>query len=141
MELFLLAQIADRAVAISAEQVDSVVDLDDIVPVPGAGNAVRGLAALRSRVVTVVDTDVVLGLPPAPVATRRAVITRVEGHLYAVLVEALEDIAPFERLPLAGVILHRGWAMAGAGLIERDGEPVLILDLSRLLPGVLPLAA
>ena len=141
MELFLIAHVAGRAVAIPAEQVDSVVDLGDFVPVPGAGDAVRGLAALRSRVVTVVDTGVALGLAPTPDATRRAVITRVEGHHYAVLVDALEDVAPFERLALAGLTLRHGWAAAGIGLIERDGEPVLVVDLTRLLPGVTPLAA
>jgi purine-binding chemotaxis protein CheW len=141
MELFLVAHVAGRAVAIPAEQVDSVVDLGAFVPVPGAGRTIRGLAALRSRVVTVIDTGVALGLDPTSPAVRRAVITRVEGHPYAVLVDALEDVAPFARLPLAGLALRHGWAAAGTGLIERDGEPVLIIDLVRLIPGVAALAA
>ncbi len=137
MDLFLIAHVAGRPVAIAGAQVDSVVDIDDIVAVPGAERAVRGLAALRSRVVTVVDTGVALGLAPMPAEARRAVITRVEGHFYAVLVDALEDVAPFERQGLeSGLALGGGWAMAAAGLVERDGEPVLVLDLTRLLPGV-----
>ena len=140
-ELFLLAHVAGRAVAIPAEQVDSVVDLGDTVAVPGAERAVRGLAALRSRVVTVVDTGLALGLAPTPDNARRAVITRVDGHHYAVLVDALEDVAPFQRLPLGGLTLGGGWATAGTGLIERDGEPVLAIDLARLLPGAQALAA
>lgn len=141
MELFLIAHVANRAVAIPAAQVDSVVDLAEFVPVPGAVRAVRGLAALRSRVVTVIDTGVALGLEPTPEAVRRAVITHVEGQHYAVLVDALEDVASFERLPLTGLTLRLGWAAAGIGLVERDGEPVLVIDLVRLLPGVAAQAA
>ena len=135
MELFLVAHVADRPVAIPADQIDSVVDLTEIVPVPGAGPVLRGLAALRSRVVTVIDTGLALGLDPTPATARRAVITRVDGHHYAVLVDALEDVAPFVRQPLAGLRLSAGWADAGTALIERDGEPVLVVDLPRLVPG------
>jgi purine-binding chemotaxis protein CheW len=141
MELFLVAHVAGRPVAVPAQQVGSVVDLGEIVPVPGAERAVRGLAALRSRVVTVIDTGLVLGLEPTPEGVRRAIITRVDGHDYAVLVDALEDVAPFVRQSLGGVALRHGWAHAGVGLIECDGEPVLIIDLARLLPGVLAQAA
>lgn len=136
MELFLIAHVAGRAVAVSADQVDSVVDLSEVVPVPGAERAVRGLAALRSRVVTVIDTGTALGLEPTPADAHRAVITRVDGHSYAVLVDALEDVASFARQPLTGVTLRSGWGLAGVALIERDGEPVLVIDLPSLLPGV-----
>ena len=141
-ELFLIAQIAGRGIAIEAGQVDSVVDIGEVVAVPGAEHAIRGLTALRSRVVTVIDTGIALGLEPTPAATRRAIITRVDGHHYAVLVDALADVAPFERQPLGGgLALQRGWAAAGVGLIEREGEPLLVLDLHALIPGVTPLAA
>ncbi|MEG3166022.1 chemotaxis protein CheW [Sphingomonas sp. PB2P19] len=136
MELFLIAQIAGRGVAIQSGQVDSVVDIGDVVAVPLADDAVRGLAALRSRVVTVIDTGIALGLDPTPADARRAVITRVDGHHYAVLVDALDDVAVFDPLALPpGLALDRGWARAGVGIVERDGEPLLILDLAAVVPG------
>jgi len=142
-ELFLIARVAGRTVAIPTQQVGSVVDLGEVIAVPLTERAVRGLTALRSRVVTVIDTHLALGLPaePGPIeAGRRAVITRIDGHDYAVLVDALEDVAPFERLPLSlGLALDGGWRAAAAGLVERDGEPMLVLDLSVLVPQ--PLAA
>ena len=135
MELFLIAHIAGRGVAIPADQVASVVDIGDVVAVPLAEPSVRGLAALRSRVVTVIDTGTALGLAPTPVAARRAVITQVDGHHYAILVDSLEDVALFERQPLSsGLTLDRGWAKVGVGLVERDGEPLLIVDLTALIP-------
>lgn len=135
MALFLIAHIAGRGVAIETGQVDSVVDLGDIVAVPRAPHAVRGLAALRSRVVTVIDTGTALGLSPTVSTTKRAIITRIEGHHYAILVDALEDVTKLERMPLsAGVTLDRGWAAVGAGMVERDGKPLLVVDLAALVP-------
>jgi purine-binding chemotaxis protein CheW len=133
-ELFLIAHVADRGVAVLADQVDSVIDIGAIVPVPRTAPAVRGLAALRSRVVTVIDTRIALGLAPTGEA-RRAIIARLDGHHYAFLVDSLEDVASFVRLaaataPTAG----QGWGAAAAGLIERDGEPLLVLDLAALIP-------
>ena len=133
-ELFLIAYVAGRGIAIPAAHIDSVVDIGEIVPVPCAEPAVRGLAALRSRVVTVIDTGVALGLVPLG-KTARAVITRVDGHYYAVLVDSLEDVASFERRPLSfGAALGPGWRRAATGLVERDGEPLLVLDPTALVP-------
>ena len=135
-DLFLIARIAGRTVAIDSNQVDSVVDIGEIIPVPRAGQEVRGLAALRSRVVTVIDTCAALGLPPSGQPTARAVITLVDGHHYAVLVDSLEDVAPFPTLPFAaGVALDGGWARVACGVVERDGDAVLAIDLRLLIPG------
>ncbi|MCP3734433.1 chemotaxis protein CheW [Sphingomonas sp. RP10(2022)] len=135
MDLFLIAQIAGRGVAIDTTQVGSVVDIAEIVAVPRTEAGVRGLVALRSRVVTVIDTGTALGLDPTPDSVRRAVITRIDGHDYAILVDALEDVALYERQPLSsGLALDHGWGRVGIGLIERDGEPLLVVDLAALVP-------
>jgi len=132
--LYLIAQIAGRAVAIDSDQVESVVDIGEVTAVPRASAHVRGLAALRSRVVTVVDTQSALGLQGGSGA-KRAVITRVEGHHYALLVDSLDDVAPFDLLPLAGgVALDSAWRNAGRGIVEREGEPILAIDLASLVP-------
>ncbi|MEG3177558.1 chemotaxis protein CheW [Sphingomonas sp. RB3P16] len=142
MALFLIAQIAGRTVAIDSFQVESVVDIGAIIPVPRAERQVRGLAALRSRVVTVIDTRAALGLEEGPADATRAVITIVDGHHYAVLVDALEDVAPFDLAPLsAGIVLDKGWLTVGRGLIERDGEPILAIALTGLIPRAPALAA
>ncbi|MBX9796357.1 chemotaxis protein CheW [Sphingomonas sp.] len=135
--LFLIARIAGRTIAIDSDQVESVVDIGAITPVPRASASVRGLAALRSRVVTVIDTSVCLGFPPPETPPGRAVITYGDGHHYAVLVEALEDIAVYPVAPLSGGIsIEGGWARAGCGVVDRDGDPVLAIDLRAILPGL-----
>lgn len=140
MTLFLLAQIAGAAVAIDANQVESVVDIGAITPAPRAPAIVRGLAALRSRVVTVIDPRVALGLPPSEGATR-AVIVRVEGHHYAMLVDGLDDVAPFDLEPLAnGLSIEGAWREITRGVVTRGDEPVLAIDLAALIPGAGALA-
>lgn len=132
--LYLIAQVAGRPVAIDADQVESVVDIGEVTAVPRASQHVRGLAALRSRVVTVIDTQSALGLEAGSQA-KRAVITQVDGHHYALLVDTLDDVAPFDLVPLApGVTLEPAWRLASRGLIERDGEPILAIDLAALVP-------
>lgn len=132
--LHLLAHVGGRAIAVPADAVDSVVDIQTIVAAPRAHPAVRGLAALRSRVVTVIDTWQVLDLPCEDRDARRAIITVVDGHHHAVLVDKLEDVAPLvvERVP-SGLMLGRRWASVVTGSADRNGEPLLVIDLARLV--------
>ncbi|CAN5257172.1 hypothetical protein BH10PSE15_BH10PSE15_11740 [soil metagenome] len=142
--LYLIARLAGRAVAIDSAQVDSVVDIGTIVPVPRADTQVRGLAALRSRVVTVIDPRAVIGVGGIAGAStgNRAVITRIDGHHYAILVDTLEDVALFEFRPLAsGVVLEGVWSSIGYGTVELAGEPVLAVDLRAFVPGAAQVAA
>ncbi|MBN2972255.1 chemotaxis protein CheW [Roseomonas aeriglobus] len=133
-ELFLIAHIAGRTFAICSEQVESVVDIGEITPVPRAPELVRGLATLRSRVVTVIDTRTALGLQGEGNAAR-AVIVRVDGHHYAMLVDALDDVSAFDLQPLAnGTTMAANWRGIASGIVERDGEPVLAIDLTALVP-------
>ncbi|HVI98562.1 MAG TPA: chemotaxis protein CheW [Sphingomonas sp.] len=136
-ELFLIAEIGGRAVAIAADQVESVVDIGVVTPVPRADPRVKGLAALRSRVVTVINSCVALGLPCPGDAARRAVITPIDGHPYAMLVEGVEDVAAYEVQPLtSGVALSAGWKSVATSVIEHRGEPALVVDLRALVPGL-----
>lgn len=136
-QLFLIAEVAGRTVAIDSAQVDSVVDIDAVVPVPLAGRQVSGLAALRSRVVTVIDPRATLGRAETGERPGRAVITILDDHHYAILVDALDDVAPFVLTPLGhGVTLDQGWRAAGSGVVERAGEPILAIDLRALVLGL-----
>ena len=134
-EQFLIARIDVRHVAIPTAHVESVIDLAEVLPAPLAPPEIRGLVAIRSRVVTVIDPDVALGLPPSPLDRRRAVITAVDGHHYAILVESLDEVETLERQPLSsGLALGRGWHDCAIGIVEHDGEPMLILDFHAWIP-------
>ncbi|MGJ3630016.1 chemotaxis protein CheW [Sphingomonas sp. MMS24-JH45] len=105
--LHLVADIGDCGVLIDAARVDLVVDIDATYPAPGAAPAILGLAAMSAAgVATVVDARRLLGLPAAHgEGGARAVVTAVGGHLYAIAVDTLEDVACFDspRAPPASV--------------------------------------
>ena len=83
----LLVAIAGERAAIASEIIRSVVELDGITPVPRAPEHIAGLAALRSRAMTVVDCRSSLELAEASDPTRLAVVVDIEGFLYALLVD------------------------------------------------------
>ena len=51
-ELLLMCLIAGRRAAIPAIRVQSVIEIDDITPIPGVPSFIRGLTALRSQALT-----------------------------------------------------------------------------------------
>ena len=135
MDLFLIASMADRTVAVPASEVESVVDIGEVTPVPGTSPEVRGLVALRSRVVTVISSRYALGAQTGLVTPNRAILTVVDGHRYAILVNALEDVQSFSLQPLpSGLALAGRWRAIALGVVEIENEPVLAIGLRGLIP-------
>jgi purine-binding chemotaxis protein CheW len=135
-ELLLIVRLAGERVALPAAEVESVVEIEALTPVPGAAGHVAGLAALRSRVLTVIDC--LASLDPSrrlPADAREAVMAVVDGHPYALLVEAVEDVveASGERQPAAS--LAAGWRRIGRATIEAEGDLLLLADVEALISG------
>ena len=136
-ELLLVVRLAGERIALPAADVESVVEIDSLTPVRGAAGHVAGLAALRSRVLTVIDC--LASLDPSrslPEGAREAVMAVVDGHPYALLVEAVEDVveASGERRPAAAA-LAGGWRRIGLGTVEADGDLLLLADVEALIAG------
>jgi purine-binding chemotaxis protein CheW len=89
--LVLITMIAGQRVAIDAARIESVVDLWQVVPVPLVPSHVVGIAAVRSRVMTVIDTAGAIGLR-AKATGNRAIVIEASGHSYALRVDAIEDV-------------------------------------------------
>jgi purine-binding chemotaxis protein CheW len=136
-ELLLIVRLAGERVALPAADVESVVEIEALTPVPGAAGHVAGLAALRSRVLTVIDC--LASLDPSrrlPADAREAVMAVVDGHPYALMVEAVEDVveASGERRP-AAASLAAGWRRIGLATIEAEGDLLLMADVEALIAG------
>jgi purine-binding chemotaxis protein CheW len=130
--LFLFARIAGTPVAVRANEIEAVVRLGDIVPIQRVPPHVRGLAALRSRVLTVVDIESrIFGRPMKIEARPLAVVSDIAAHTYGLLVETVSDIcdAPGGIQPIQGRI-DRAWAPFTTALVERQGRSHLLLSLS-----------
>jgi purine-binding chemotaxis protein CheW len=142
-DLLLIVRLAGERIALPAADVESVVEIDALTPVPGAAAHVAGLAALRSRVLTVIDC--LASLDPSralPADCSEAVMAVVDGHPYALLVEAVEDVveATGERQP-AGASLAAGWRRIALGTVEAEGDLLLLADIEALIAGPLREAA
>jgi purine-binding chemotaxis protein CheW len=136
-ELLLIVRLGGERIALPAAEVDSVVEIDSLTPIPGAAAHVAGLAALRSRVLTVIDC--LASLDPARSlveGSTEAVMTVVDGHPYALLVDAVEDVieAGGERQPAAASLVG-GWRRIGRATIEADGDLLLLVDVEALIAG------
>jgi purine-binding chemotaxis protein CheW len=135
-ELLLIVRLGGERIALPAAEVESVVEIDSLTPIPGAAGHIAGLAALRSRVLTVIDCLASLD-PSRSLAegSTEAVMAVVDGHPYALLVDAVEDVveAAGERQPV--VALSGGWRRIGRAMIEAEGDLLLLADVEALIAG------
>ena len=136
-QLLLIVTIAGSRVAFPAAKVESVVELDALSPVPRAAAHIAGLSALRSRVLTVIDCQRSLELGSTDLSgLREAAVVEVDGHHYALTVDAVEDVveALSEPQPLRAA-MEAGWERVGLGLIETEEGPLLLVDIAALIAG------
>ena len=131
-QLYLLATLAGTRVAVATQEVEAVVKLADISPVPGMAPHVAGLSALRSRVLTIIDVPTLIRRVPTPAGQRGfAIIADISGHSYGLMVDAVHDICqvPEGELPLCGQ-LDQAWAPYARAIVEQNGQPHLLVSLA-----------
>jgi len=136
-QLLLIVTIAGSRVAFPAAKVESVVELDALSPVPRAAAHVAGLSALRSRVLTVIDCQRSLELGSTDLSgLREAAVVEVDGHHYALTVDAVEDVveALSDPQPVRAP-MEAGWERVGLGMIETEEGPLLLVDIDALISG------
>ncbi len=142
-DLLLIVRLAGKRIAVPAANVEGVVELEGIEPVPGASAHIAGLSALRSRVLTVIDCRVTLGLGAVEPGQRLdAIVVPSGGHTYALLVDEVEDVvdAGSALAPLQAPI-GDGWDAVGLGMITAEGDLLLLVDPHALIAGPLAQAA
>jgi purine-binding chemotaxis protein CheW len=132
----LIVRLGGERVAFPAADVEAVVEIDLIVPAPGTPPHVAGLAALRSRVLTVIDCRASLGFAPGEVPHRDAVVAVVDSHPYALLVEGVEDVIEAEADPVPlPVRTSAVWRRVAKAMVPADGELLLLVDVGALIAG------
>ncbi|MCX4192961.1 chemotaxis protein CheW [Methylophaga sp. OBS1] len=111
-------QLEDEYYGINVMQVQEVLRLSEIAPVPGAPSYVLGIINLRGNVVTVIDTRARFGLPQQEATENsRIIIVEVSGHVIGMLVDCVAEV----------VYLHQS---------EIDTAPNVSDDSSRFIQGV-----
>ncbi|MGZ2411174.1 purine-binding chemotaxis protein CheW [Sphingomonas sp. F9_3S_D5_B_2] len=138
-ELLLVVVIAGERVALPASAVESVVELDTLIPVPRAAPHVAGLSALRSRVLTVIDCirSLELGSAGPTEGIQEAAVVEVDGHHYALIVDLVEDVVEAQSEPTpVRAAMGTGWERASVGMVETEAGPLLLVDVAALIGGV-----
>jgi purine-binding chemotaxis protein CheW len=133
--LFLIAHIHGCRVAINSDQIESIVNVPDVIPVPHCDPRVAGLFALRSRVLTLIDSQyVVTGERRTLQRGCLAVVVEIAGHHYGLAVDKVEDVVPLSADKIQQCIQPDGqWQSIVSETVEVGDQLVMILDPARLV--------
>ncbi|HQR18501.1 MAG TPA: chemotaxis protein CheW [Gemmatimonadales bacterium] len=126
---YLLVQAGGRLIGLEVAEVLEVVDLAATFAVPTNEPALRGVVAVRERLVPVVNLSAVLwGDSPSRMRGEVGVLARAGRQRICLEVDSAEAVLAEDVVPVpAGESLP--WAM---GVARRDGALVPILDLKAL---------
>ncbi|MCX8048631.1 MAG: chemotaxis protein CheW [Methylohalobius sp.] len=128
--------LGNETYGINVMQVQEVLRVSEIAPVPGSPDYVIGIINLRGNVVTVVDTRRRFGLPPKePDSASRIVIVEAAGQVIGILVDSVAEVvelslAEIETAPNVG---NEDSARYIQGVTSRDGKLLILVDLNKFL--------
>lgn len=134
-------RLADEVYGVNVMQVQEVLRMTEIAPVPGAPNYVLGIINLRGNVVTVMDARIRFNLPTkeADDATR-IVIIEVDNQVIGILVDSVAEVvnlrpSDIEAAPGMGKddldnsrYIH--------GVFSRDEDILILVDVNKLFDDV-----
>lgn len=137
-QLLLIVNIAGQMVALRADDVQSVIELDSLIAVPRAPAYIAGLSALRSRLLTVIDCQLSLGLGGGGNRGAGAIAAVVmhDNHAYALLLDGVYDVAEAWSQPApVRASFGDGWDRVSAGMVETEKGPLLLIDVAAMIAG------
>jgi purine-binding chemotaxis protein CheW len=129
-------RLADEIYGINVMQVQEVLRVSEIAPVPGASHYVLGIINLRGNVVTVVDTRIRLGLETSEVTdSTRIVIIEGAKHVVGILVDCVAEVVdlPSSEVESAPNVGNDETTKYIQGVASRNGELLILVDLNKLL--------
>ena len=129
-------RLADEIYGINVMQVQEVLRITEIAPVPGAPGYVLGIINLRGNVVTVIDTRTRFGLPTAEVDdASRIVIIESEQQVVGILVDSVAEVVELRQSEIdqAPSVGNEESARYIQGVASRDEDLLIVVDLNKLL--------
>ena len=129
-------RLGDEKYGINVMQVQEVLRITEIAPVPGAPSYVLGILNLRGNVVTVIDTRSRFGLMTreADDATR-IVIIESDDHVIGIQVDSVAEVvdlrsSEIESAPNVGNDESSKFIQ---GVTSRDNQLLILVDLNKFL--------
>ena len=117
-------------------QVQEVLRMTEIAPVPGAPDYVLGIINLRGNVVTVIDSRKRFGLSDAEADdSTRIVIIEAEKHVVGILVDSVAEVVDLRasEIDAAPNVGNDDSSKYIQGVSSRDKELLILVDVNKLL--------
>ena len=129
-------RLKDETYGINVMQVQEVLRVTEIAPVPGAPTYVLGIINLRGNVVTVIDTRSRFGLPTGEVDdASRIVIIESEEQVVGILVDSVAEVVELRQSEIdsAPSIGNDESSRYIQGVASREEGLLIVVDLNKLL--------
>ena len=129
-------RLMDETYGINVMQVQEVLRVTEIAPVPGAPDYVLGIVNLRGNVVTVIDIRTRFGLPTTERDdASRIVIIESDEQVVGMLVDSVAEVvelrqSEIDSAPNTGNDESSRYIQ---GVASRDDDLLIVVDLNRLL--------
>ncbi len=128
--------LGDEKYGINVMQVQEVLRVTEIAPVPGAPSYVLGIINLRGNVVTVIDTRNRFGLPSKETDdSSRVVIIETESHIIGILVDSVAEVVELKgsEIETAPNVGNEESSKYIQGVTSQENELLILVDLNKLL--------
>jgi purine-binding chemotaxis protein CheW len=129
-------RLKDETYGINVMQVQEVLRVGEIAPVPGAPHYVLGIINLRGNVVTVIDTRVRFGLPASSIDDlSRIIVIESEAQVVGILVDSVAEVADLtaSEIDSAPNVGNEESSRYIQGVASRDNNLLIVVDLNKLL--------
>ena len=130
-------RLAEETYGVNVMQVQEVLRVTEIAPVPGAPHYVLGIINLRGNVVTVIDTRTRFGLEPKEIddSSRIVIIEAENKQVVGILVDSVSEVvdlrsSEMEAAPNVGT---EESAQFIQGVASVEGDLLILVDLNKLL--------
>ena len=126
----------EEAYGINVMQVQEVLRVTEIAPVPGAPSYVLGIVNLRGNVVTVIDTRSRFGLPSDEITdSSRIVIIESGEEVIGILVDSVSEVVELREseIELAPSVGTEESSRYIQGVATRSEDLLIVVDLNKLL--------
>jgi purine-binding chemotaxis protein CheW len=129
-------RLQEETYGINVMQVQEVLRVSEIAPVPGAPAYVLGIINLRGNVVTVIDTRKRFGLQPGEIDdSSRIVIIESEKQVVGILVDSVAEVVELRGTEIdpAPNVGNEDSSRYIQGVASRNNNLLIVVDLNKLL--------
>lgn len=129
-------RLADEIYGINVMQVQEVLRMTDIAPVPGAPHYVMGIINLRGNVVTVLDTRKLLDLATTEISDSTRIMIIESGKVtVGLLVDSVAEVVNISsnEIDPAPSVGNEEGSRYIQGIYSNDQQILILIDLNKLI--------